>query len=198
MTQMTMPLSPDDVLSFWLGDASRPRDEWFRRSDALDDEIRSRFAGAIEQAERGELDAWEGTARGRLAIVILLDQFSRNAFRGTARSFAHDPRALAIAERGVELGEDRTLLPLERSFLYMPFSHAEDPAVQARSCTLFEWLAAEAPAELAGYLDSALKFARAHRAIVDRFGRFPHRNAILGRTTTHEEAEFLKQPGSSF
>jgi uncharacterized protein (DUF924 family) len=193
-----MPISPDDVISFWLGDASHPREEWFRRSDALDAQIRDRFADAVEQAARGALDAWEGTARGRLAIVILLDQFSRNAFRGTARAFSQDARALAVAARGVDLGEDRVLLPLERSFLYMPFVHAEDRVMQARACALFDVLAGEAPAELADYLGTALKFARAHRDIVDRFGRFPHRNAILGRATTPEEAEFLKQPGSSF
>jgi uncharacterized protein (DUF924 family) len=193
-----MAITPEDVLSFWLLDANRPRDEWFRRSDALDAEIRDRFGGAIDRAARAELDSWALTARGRLAIVVLLDQFSRNAFRGTPRSFAQDGRALAIADEGIRLAQDRSLRPLERAFLYMPFMHAEDRAAQARSCALFERLASDAPAELSAYLDSAAKYARAHRAIVERFGRFPHRNAIVGRATTPEEAEFLKQPGSSF
>jgi uncharacterized protein (DUF924 family) len=193
-----MAISSDDVLSFWFGDANAPREQWFRRSDALDQEIRNRFGEAIEQAARGDLDPWKETARGRLAIVVLLDQFSRNAFRATPRSFSQDVRALAIAEEGVDLAQDRMLSPLERSFLYMPFMHAEDRAMQARSCALFERLASEAPAALASYLADAVKYARAHRQIVDRFGRFPHRNATLGRATTAEEAEFLKQPGSSF
>jgi uncharacterized protein (DUF924 family) len=197
-----MAISSEDVLSFWFGDATAPREQWFRRSDALDEEIRGRFGEAIEQAARGDLDAWKQTARGRLAAVVLLDQFSRNAFRGTARAFAQDGLALAIAEEGIDLAQDRVLSPLEQSFLYMPFMHAEDPAMQARSCALFERLASEAPATLgaplAGYLADAVKYARAHRQIIDRFGRFPHRNAVLGRATTPEEANFLKGPGSSF
>jgi uncharacterized protein (DUF924 family) len=193
-----MALLPEEILSFWLGDGSRPRDEWFRRSEAFDEEIRARFGDAIERARDGELDAWKAQPRGRLALVILLDQFSRNVFRGSARSFAHDGAALALALEGIVVGEDRGLSPLERSFLYMPLMHAEDRAVQERSCAEFARLAAEAPPPLAGYLATAAKFARAHRDIIERFGRFPHRNAVLGRSSTAEETEFLGEPGSAF
>jgi len=191
-------LSPDDVLSFWLGDASKPREEWFRKSEALDEVIRSRFGPAIARAATGDLDVWKASARERLALVILLDQFSRNAMRDTPRAFAQDPRALALAMEAIEAGEDASLLPIERAFLYMPLMHAEDRAAQARGVALFEKLAANAPPSLTEYLRSSLGFARAHRDIVERFGRFPHRNAVLGRATTPEEAEFLKQKGSSF
>jgi uncharacterized protein (DUF924 family) len=190
--------SPEEILSFWLGDGSRPRDEWFRRTDAFDDGIRARFAGVVERAAKGELDAWRAHPRGRLALVILLDQFSRNIFRGTARSFAQDATALALALEGIAAGEDRGLSPLERSFLYMPLMHAEDRAMQERACAEFARLAAEAPPPLAGYLSVAAKFATAHRDIVERFGRFPHRNAVLGRCSTAEEAQFLREPGSAF
>jgi uncharacterized protein (DUF924 family) len=189
---------PGDVLSFWFGAAGRPRDEWFRASHAFDAEIRARFGEALERAARGGLDDWRSTPRGRLALVVLLDQFSRNAFRGMPAAFAQDPRARALALEGIDAGEDRSLAPLERSFLYMPLVHAEDVAVQDRAVALFEELASAAPPDLAGYLESAAKFARAHRDIVARFSRFPHRNAILGRDSTAEEAEFLQQPGSSF
>jgi uncharacterized protein (DUF924 family) len=187
----------DDVLSFWFGDVARTREEWFRKSDAFDAEIRARFAETIESAARGELD-WESTPRGCLALVIVLDQFSRNAFRGAARSFAQDDRARVAALRAIDAGVDMSLSPLERSFLYMPLMHAEDRSVQARSVALFETLAREAPSGVAEYLKSAADFARKHSEIVERFGRFPHRNAILGRVSTAEEAVFLEQPGSAF
>jgi uncharacterized protein (DUF924 family) len=191
-------LSPDDVLSFWLGDGSTPREEWFRKSEAFDETIRSRFGPAIARAAGGDLDAWKASPRGRLALVILLDQFSRNAMRDTPRAFAQDPLALALALEAIDAGEDASLLPLERAFLYMPLVHAEDRAAQARAVALFEKLAADAPPSLTEYLRSSLGYARAHRDIVERFGRFPHRNAVLGRATTPEEAEFLTQKGSSF
>jgi uncharacterized protein (DUF924 family) len=195
---MTEALSPDDVLSFWLGDASKPREEWFRKSEPLDEVIRSRFGPSIAPAAHGALEAWKATPRGRLALVILLEQFSRNALRDTPGAFAQDPRALELALEGIDAGEDVSLMPLERAFLYMPLMHAEDRAAQARGVALFEKLAADAPPSLAEYLRSSLGFARAHRDIVDRFGRFPHRNAVLGRATTPDEAEFLKQKGSAF
>jgi uncharacterized protein (DUF924 family) len=192
------PSLVQDVLSFWFGAAGRPREEWFRASDAFDAEIRSRFGEALERAARGDLDDWRSTPRGRLALVVLLDQFSRNAFRGKPSAFALDPRARALALEGIDAGEDRGLPHLERSFLYMPLMHAEDTALQDRSVALFEELARAAPPELAGYLESGAKFARAHRDIVARFSRFPHRNAILGRESTAAEAEFLRQPRSAF
>ncbi len=188
----------EDVLSFWFGIDGSPREEWFRASDAFDAEIRSRFGEALERAARGELEEWKSTPRGRLALVVLLDQFSRNVFRGTPRAFAQDPRARALALEGIEGGQHHSLALLERSFLYLPLMHAEEVALQDRGVALFEELARAAPLELASYLQSCAKFARAHRDIVARFSRFPHRNAILGRESTAEETEFLKQPGSAF
>jgi uncharacterized protein (DUF924 family) len=191
-------LTPDDVLSFWMGDGTTPREEWFQKSDALDEDIRSRFGPAIARAASGDLDAWKASPRGRLALVILLDQFSRNAMRDTPLAFAQDARALAVALEALDAGEDAALLPLERVFLYMPLQHAEDRAAQARGVALFEKLAAEAPPSLSEYMRGSLGYARAHHAIVDRFGRFPHRNLVLGRATTPEEGEFLEQEGSTF
>lgn len=191
-------VGPADVLSFWFGDSEEPREEWFKKSDAFDAQVRTRFGDAFEHAASGDLDSWKATPRGRLALVVLLDQLSRNAFRGTPRSFEQDERALSLALEGIDAGEDRTLAPLERTFLYMPLMHAENRRAQARSVPLFEQLARHAPVQVAGYLASAADFARKHRDIVERFGRFPHRNAILERTSTSEEHEFLQQSGSSF
>jgi uncharacterized protein (DUF924 family) len=188
----------EDVLTFWMGDGSRFRDEWFRRDEAFDAEVRARFEGVLDAASRGDLDAWATTPRGRLALVVVLDQFSRNALRGTARSFAQDTRAQRTATEGIDRGEDRGLPPLERMFLYMPLMHAEDRAAQARSVALFEELARDAPAGLERALADALRFARMHRDIVERFGRFPHRNATLGRESTAAEVEFSKKDGPGF
>lgn len=189
-----------EVLDFWFGplDAAgeataEKRARWWKKSDAFDEEIRRRFGAIHASVHAGEREAWCETARGRLAYVIVLDQFSRNMFRGTPASFASDARALAAAKEGVLRGHDRELAGAERPFLYMPYMHAEDLAAQDECVALFR-----AIAEDAGGDESNLKFAIAHRDIVARFGRFPHRNAILGRASTAEEAEFLTQPGSSF
>jgi uncharacterized protein (DUF924 family) len=186
--------APDfsDILDFWFGppdspQRGRPRKVWFRKSEAFDAEIRGRFRASWERAARGELDLWRATPLACLALVIVLDQFPRNLFRGTARAFSSDPAALAAAASLVERGFDRALLPVERVFAYLPFEHAEDLAAQRRSLALFETLDP-------GYLESA----RRHHDIVSRFGRFPHRNAILGRESTAGEIEFLSRPGSSF
>lgn len=191
-------IGPEDVLTFWFGEYPRPREQWFKRTDAFDAAVRARFGETLESAGRGELDEWTSSPRGRLALVIVLDQFSRNAFRDSARAFAQDGRAQTVARQGIDAGEDRQLSPIERNFIYMPLLHAEDRAMQARAVALFERLAKEAPPELVEWLAMAAGFARRHRDIVDRFGRFPHRNSSLGRDSTPEELEFLKQPGSSF
>jgi uncharacterized protein (DUF924 family) len=196
----------EDVLEFWLG----PLDErgradrfhterWYRRDPEFDQRIAERFGELNAAAVRGELDAWLATPRSRLALVIVLDQFSRNLYRGDARSFAGDGRALAAAKEAVALGIDRALALDERAFLYMPFMHSEALADQDRSVELFSKLAAEQQdAELRKYLENAVDYAERHRAIIRRFARYPHRNAALGRESTAEELEFLKQPGSSF
>lgn len=189
---------PDDVLRFWFGEppSATPRAEWFRKDAAFDDEIRTRFLGLIERALAGALDGWMASPRSALARIVVLDQFTRNAFRGQARAFAGDAQALAAAEALVAAGADQTLPPLQRWFVYLPFEHAESAAAQARSLALFGALAAAHP-RLAAAAD-ALEWARRHAAIIARFGRYPHRNAALGRASTAEEEAFLREPGSSF
>jgi uncharacterized protein (DUF924 family) len=193
----SQPAGFGDVLDFWFGSAdaparSRPRPQWFRKDEAFDATIRARFLGCYEDAARGALQHWEATPYAALALIVLLDQFSRNMFRGEARAFAADPLALRIARRFVERGFDRACLPVERCFAYLPFEHAEDIAAQRRSLALFEGLSSFP--DCSGYID----YAHRHHAIVARFGRFPHRNAILGRASSEEELAFLSQPGSSF
>ncbi len=175
--------SVDDVLRFWFEDPSR----WWKKDPAFDAEVRAKFEPLHDAIDRGEHEDWLETPRGALAYVIVLDQFSRNMFRGTERMFASDERARAAVRRALDRGDDRALAEAERTFLGMPLMHSEDLADQDRSVAFFA----------AGPEDNR-KFAEQHRDIVRRFRRFPHRNAILGRTSTPEEIEFLKQPGSSF
>ena len=192
-----MPESAQTVLDFWfLPEASAghgaARREWFSKDGAFDRQIGARFGALIRQALAGELPEWAGVS-GALARILLLDQFTRNAGRDTAAAFAGDALALAAAQNLVGSGGDLLLPPLQRSFVYMPFEHAEDMAMQERALALFTALCAAAPGH-AGMLD----YARRHRAIIARFGRFPHRNLILGRPSTPQELEFLRQPGSGF
>ena len=185
-----------DVLDFWFADRTRPL--WFNGNASFDAEIRDRFGGAVDAALAGELGEWESTAGGALALVILLDQFPRNIFRGTPRAFAGDARATRVASAAIARGFDQAL-PLERQmFLYMPFQHSEDRSVQDRSVELFtRWAEAH---QGPGRKDAEenLAYAHRHHEIVHRFGRFPHRNVVLGRESTSEEIAFLKEPGSSF
>ncbi len=186
------------VLDFWFGapgsaDYGSARKAWFAKDEAFDQEIRDHFGASIEQALRGEHEGWVTGAHTALAQILLLDQFTRNAFRGTVRAFAGDARALAAASRMVGSRQDEALPPLLREFVYMPFEHAESLATQDEAVRLFTRLVAGTgdPEDLLGY-------ALRHRAIIERFGRFPHRNHILGRQSTAEEILFLKQPGSGF
>ncbi len=186
-------MGPEDVLRFWFGpgtDDDAPREEWFSKDEDFDREVRERFGALHERAASGALDGWRETAEGSLALVIALDQFPRNMFRADPKSYATDEKALATARYAVDRALDRELPPLRRAFLYMPFMHSEDLGDQRRSVELFQDLDT-------GGMDSA-GYAVRHMEIVERFGRFPHRNAVLGRTTTSEEAEFLREPGSSF
>lgn len=185
------------VLDFWFGapespERGRPRQCWFAKSDAFDAEIRDRFLGLHGRAAAGKLSRWESTPLAALALAVVLDQFSRNMFRGQARAFASDALALCVARRMAEQGFDRLLRPVERWFAYLPFEHAEDLAAQRRSLALFGSLAWDA--DSAGSID----YAHKHYVIIARFGRFPHRNGVLGRQSTPAEVEFLAQPGSSF
>ena len=188
----------DAVLEFWFGapgsaEHGSARKAWFSKDAAFDAAVRERFGALIERALRGELDAWADAPRSALAQILLLDQFTRNAFRGTARSFAGDARALAAASRMVGSRQDEALPPFMRGFVYLPFEHAEGLAMQDEAIRLFNRLVDEAP-EHADMLD----YAHRHRDVIERFGRFPHRNDILGRQSTAEDIVFLRQPGSGF
>ncbi len=194
---MTTP-AWQSVLDFWFLPAGAPghgqsRREWFAIDPAFDGQVRSRFGEAIETALAGGLTAWNAEASGALARILLLDQFTRNAFRGTPLAFAGDEQALAGAATLVATAAEAVLSPRQRGFVYMPFEHAEDGAAQERSVALFSALAAEHP-EMA----DSLAYAVRHRDIVARFGRFPHRNRILGRESTAAEEKFLQRPGSGF
>jgi uncharacterized protein (DUF924 family) len=195
-------MSPEDVLSFWFGPPGSPplanAKRWFERDPAFDAEIAARFGRLAKRAAAGELEAWRDTPTGALALVIVLDQFSRNLHRDSPLAFANDPAARDVAKDVRARRLDRALSPVERSFLYLPYEHAEDRALQEESVALFAELRADAPPELADYLEVALDYARRHRDVIARFGRFPHRNRALGRATTPAEIEFLKEPGSSF
>jgi uncharacterized protein (DUF924 family) len=186
------PLSRD-VLEFWFGPPPHAqRAEWFRKDASFDAAIRARFGAALEAALSGEADGAPGEAHDVLARVLLLDQFTRNAFRDTPRAFAGDATAGAIAVGAGDAGLDAQLDRHERTFLYLPFEHAEDPLLQQRSIALFTRLRDDTG-------DAApLEWAEKHAAIIRRFGRFPHRNAILGRESTAAEAAFLQEPGSRF
>ena len=186
------------VLDFWFGAEGSAthgsaRTEWFAKDHAFDRAIVDGFGALIERALRGELDDWAHEPRSGLARILLLDQFTRNALRATPRAFAGDPQALAAASAMVGARLDEPLPPFMRAFVYMPFEHAENLAMQDEAVRLFTRLAATDPS-----FSSMLDYAHKHRAVIERFGRFPHRNAILGRQSTAEEVEFLQQPGSSF
>jgi uncharacterized protein (DUF924 family) len=193
------------VLDFWFGeldalgcaDAAHVQ-RWFANDEAFDAACRARFSAEHQAIASGAREAWLETPRGRLAYVIVLDQLSRNMFRGTKAMFAADAQALRAADAGVTRGEDRSLAFDERGFLYMPFMHSEDAGAQARCVALFAALRDEVDGEQRRRAAMSLDFAERHRAIIERFGRFPHRNAILGRESTPEELAFLEQPGSSF
>lgn len=179
-------MTPADIARFWF-DETAPA-QWWRADPAFDAQVRERFGALLRAALAGELHAWRATAEGRLAEVIVLDQFSRNIHRGTPGAFAADPMALALAQEAVAGGHDQALPVARRAFLYMPYMHSESRAIHATAEQLFAMPGLEANRE------SGLR----HRAIIERFGRYPHRNAILGRASTPEELEFLKQPGSGF
>ncbi len=183
-----------DILDFWFDNppTDAMREIWFKNDPAFDAEIRRRFQGDVDAAREGTRDDWARTARGALALLLLLDQFARNLYRGEALAFAGDARAHRVAEGAIAAGFDLAHAPIARVFFYLPFEHSEDLSDQDRALALFERLPP------APWRDRTLEFARRHRDIVRRFGRFPHRNPALGRTSTPEEIEFLKEPGSSF
>jgi uncharacterized protein (DUF924 family) len=194
-----------DVLEFWFGDtrvSSYPPAErlhlWFEKSEATDRLIEGRFGCDLERAEAGALFDWERFARGRLALIVLLDQFSRNIHRGTPRAFASDDKVLALCLDGIAQKMDTQLTLIERVFFYLPMEHSEDLSIQRCSVQTYKQLIAHAPRERISSFQSFLDYAVKHCEVIERFGRFPHRNAILGRASTPEEIAFLARPGSSF
>ena len=181
----------NEILEFWFGDGTDPEHErrWFAQDAGFDQACRTGFLADHERAARGELDSWNDTPSSALALILLLDQFPRNIFRGTSRAFATDPKALAMAKDAVARGFDLALPPVQRPFIYLPFQHSETLDDQQESARLFHKLAAEHPA-MTGYVD----YAEHHMGVIRRFGRFPHRNAVLGRASTPEETEFIQRP----
>ena len=189
-------MKPAEVLDFWFGapddpDFGKTRPLWFTKSDATDELLRDRFGPTVESALRGEIEGWAQTPRGALASIIVFDQFTRNVYRDTPRSFGGDGQALRLASGLVDRDDARSLAPVERWFAYMPFEHSEFLNAQLESVRLFQQLAKE------GLLEP-LPWAIKHCEVIERFGRFPHRNAVLGRESTAEEIEFLKEQGSRF
>lgn len=204
MSDSGAPLEAEGVLDFWFGPidaqglpAEARMRRWFSGGD-VDAELRGRFGALHARAVEGACDGWTATPRGTLALVVVLDQLSRNLHRGTPAMYANDARALALAEDFVATARDRALRPIERVFAYMPFMHAEAVVPQERCVQLFAALVEEAAGRQRDAIAGNLAFAVQHRDIVVRFGRFPHRNAVLGRESTPAELAFLKLPGSGF
>jgi uncharacterized protein (DUF924 family) len=195
----------EEIIEFWLGDAASSVEAlearnrvWFSADPELDAEIRLRFGGLLAKEASGVYESWQETPRGRLALIILFDQFPRNVHRGTAKAFAFDEKALALTRSGIDAGLDRPLGVLDRMFFYMPLQHAERSDAQDRSVTQFEALTVSCPPAQRPYFEQSLKFAREHRDLIARFGRFPHRNRILERDSTAGEIAYLEAGGKTF
>lgn len=181
-----MNITPEKILNFWFDELSP--ENWFSVNEVIDKTIKERFEPTLIAAKQGELYSWRFSALGRLAEIIVLDQFSRNIYRGSAQAFAADPMALVLAQEAIDLGLDQNLENLKKSFLYLPYMHSESKIIHQEALRLYT--------ELGNELN--LEFELKHKKIIDEFGRYPHRNEILGRTSTAEEIEFLKSPDSSF
>ena len=175
-----------DILKFWFEEIDQSL--WWSKDDKFDQIVIERFSEVHNRAARCELYEWRRVAEGRLAEIIVLDQFSRNMFRDSSLSFAYDPLALALAQEAISVGADQKLTPIQRSFLYLPFMHSESLKIHEVAMDLYQ----------NNGIQLNLDFEIKHKAIIEKFGRYPHRNKILGRVSTDEEIEFLKQPGSSF
>lgn len=205
---MTAAKNYDDVLMFWfgssettgsrMGEMPAKSTQWFQSSPAFDEAIASHFGDLLEPGRSGALDHWQGTPEGSLALVILLDQFPRNIFRGKPESFAYDAKALSVAQAAVTRGDDQRLPLVMRTFFYLPFEHSEDPQMQERCLELAHALPKDNNAGIEAYRQSFLQFAQIHRDLIQRFGRFPHRNAILGRAPTEAEEKYLADGGQTF
>ncbi len=197
--------TPDTIRRFWFGDhasdaavAADKSSLWWSKNAETDARIRHHFEDMVIKAGQRELDGWAATPDGRLALILLTDQFPRNIYRDSGKAFAFDALARAWCREGLALGVDAMLRPIERVFFYLPLEHSESVSDQAQAVELFQSLAAQAAPDAKATFDGFLDFARRHKIIIDRFGRFPHRNRLLDRASTPEEAAFLAQPGSSF
>lgn len=194
------------VLRTWFGDASHDVEAtmasrhglWFGKSAQVDADLRQRFLPLVEDARRGACVNWASTPRGALALLVLLDQIPRNIFRDTPAAFSSDAQAQLVAKAMVDAGNDARLWPIERVFVYLPLEHAEDLATQQRAVALFTALRDAVPAAQRKPFDSFLDYAERHRDVIARFGRFPHRNVILGRASSEDELAYLRQPGAGF
>ena len=195
-------MNPQDILTFWFGDdvTTIPEEQyqlWFGKSAATDQAVQA-FAATREQAVRGDLNHWQESAEGVLALIILIDQFSRNLFRNDPKAFEFDLLGQELAALAVTNSFDKALTAVQRIFIYLPFEHAEDRFLQAQSVGFFTQLCHEAPEGLQQQLATTLDYAKRHQVVVERFGRFPHRNEVLGRASTSQELAFLEEPNSSF
>ena len=195
----------DSVLTFWFGECRTSleinndrKSLWWSKDENIDQKIAARFSPLVVMVANGDLDHWRESAAGMLASIICTDQFPRNIYRGQEKSFAYDPVALALAQQAIATGVDQELPPIRRVFMYLPLEHSENLSDQQQCLALFTGLAETAPDDEKELFDSFLDFARRHLEIIERFGRFPHRNKILGRTDSAEELEFLEKPGSTF
>ena len=198
-------MTAEDILAFWFADAledpkkaEQRTDFWFKSQRETDELIRQRFAPAVRDAGLGLLADWESQPRSRLALTILLDQFPRNIDRGTAAAFQYDAQALGVTRRGIVAGHLWTLETVEQAFALMPFQHVEDLAAQREGMMLFERMLERAAPEWREFAEGVVKYARMHLELIERFGRFPHRNAILGRPSTPAEEEYLRSDSESF
>lgn len=202
---MSQAASPEAVLDFWFGQpgpaaevAARQSPLWFGKSAANDQQVTGRFADTLIAAGAGQLDHWARTPRNRLALIVVLDQFPHHIHRNQGQSFAYDAQSLAHAQAMIENGDAGRVAPIERVFVYLPLEHAESLALQDQSVALYAQLATEAGAAERPLFDGFLDYAVKHRDVVARFGRFPHRNELLGRPSSSEEIAFLQKPGSRF
>lgn len=194
-----------EILSFWFGDHfnhGMPRETrnalWFGFNTEVDWQISQLFGDDVKNAAAGDYDSWKTSAQGRLALIVLLDQFTRNIYRGSREAFAHDELATQLCLEGLELGHDRQLMPAYRAFYYLPLEHNESLQLQQRCVALFTSFYKEADPAIAKAIKSSLAYARQHFEIIERFGRFPHRNAVLGRRSTPAELSYLKQTTINF
>ena len=198
-------MTPDDILTFWFPlDKDRSQQLWWGKSPELDLEIHERFGTTLAAAKAHHLDTWAETAQGRVALIIILDQFSRNCFRDEPETYAADAKACQLTMEGLERGHDQELKPIERLFFYLPLEHSENLKHQELSVDLIKQLQrnvslqTDVPKETQKQFESFVKFAIQHHNVIDKFGRFPHRNKLLGRVSTPEEEEYLAQPGAGF